>query len=99
MANEDPEYLARVRALECRAAGLSPCLGAVEAHHAGRRGLGQRAHDHTAIPLCHGHHMAWHDARGPFASWVRAKRQEWTEEQILAVQALCQSGHSGGVPW
>jgi len=98
MANEDFAYLERVRLLGCRAFGLSQCGGRVEAHHAGARGLGQRAHDRTAIPLCSWHHRAWHDARGPFADWDRARRRAWAEAEVAAVQAIL-GGTPGGVPW
>lgn len=52
----------------------------VEAHHAGQRGLGKRAHDRTCIPLCRDHHEAWHGGRSPFSDPLA--RQSWTELQI-----------------
>jgi hypothetical protein len=56
----DPTYLAWVRCqscIICELLGLFPrTFRKCEAHHAGPRGLGQTADDHTAIPLCWRHH-------------------------------------------
>lgn len=83
----DPEYLARVRTLRCAAPhGPSGCHGAIEAHHAGPRGLGQRADDRTAIPLCRYHHRAWHDGRGVFADWAHEVRAVWVAAVIAETQ-------------
>lgn len=88
-AGEDPAYLARVRLLVCVARYLSACHGRIEAHHAGRRpGIGRKAHDHTAVPLCSAHHTDWHQAAGAFRGWQRDRRREWADEQIAATRAL-----------
>lgn len=94
MAGEDPDYLERVARLPCCAAGLSPCNGPVQAHHrsTGRvarapvKGGDRRAHDHDAIPLCMGHHDAWHGARQPFKVLVKHEREAWESEQVLRIQ-------------
>jgi hypothetical protein len=56
----DPIYLAWLRCqscIICELLGLYPRnFRKCEAHHAGPRGLGQTADDHTAIPLCWKHH-------------------------------------------
>lgn len=61
--------------------GLSPCpaffAGDVEAHHAGVRGLGQKAGDDTCIPLCSFHHGALTDRRVPFRGWPRGAVKTW----------------------
>lgn len=67
----DLAYLAWVRTLPCRLAALGDCRGPVEADHAGRRGLGQRAPDETCIALCARHHADRHDVRG----WWRGRAQ------------------------
>lgn len=60
---KDPAYLKWLHTLKCVA-----CSGGeiivhqgfsviqIQAHHAGTRGLSQRASDRTAIPLCRYHH-------------------------------------------
>ena len=53
-------WLAFVRSLPCCVCGVTR---GVEAAHTGTRGLGQRADDRTAIPLC----VAHHDRRKPYS--------------------------------
>ena len=93
MAGEDPTYVAEVKQLRCRAAVLGgDCSGGwPDAHHAGPRGLSQRAHDRTCIPLCRRHHREWHDAAGVFRTWRKAERAAWAEEQIAEVQRLVEA--------
>lgn len=83
MAGEDQAYLDRVRELPCAARDLLDfCEGAVEAHHAGSRGVGQKAHDNTAVPFCRRHHRAWHDLGKPFRAMPRDYRPIWMAEVI-----------------
>jgi len=83
MANESPEYLMFVRCLPCRMQMHDPCFGGVEAHHAGRdRGMGQRAHDSTAVPLCRKHHQCYHSLSGPFKTFKKQERRDWCAKQI-----------------
>lgn len=86
MAGEDPDYVSEAHNLPCCARDLHPCLGSVETHHAGVRGLGQRSHDDTVIPLCTLHHRAWHDAQPPFRGWDKFRRREWADAKILETQ-------------
>lgn len=57
------------------------CRGAVEAHHAGEHGQGQKAPDDTCIPLCEAHHrgddIGITRYRGPFAGWPRGAVKAW----------------------
>ena len=85
MAGDCPEFLDHVRRLPCCARGEH--FGHTEAHHAGSRGLGQRASDMTAIPLCTGHHRAWHDCNGVFRGWSKDQRREWVEARIAETRA------------
>lgn len=62
------------------------CDGEIHAHHAGERGLGQKASDLTCIPLCQEHHRNWHDCDGPFADWSKEKRQEFAGAAIEYTQ-------------
>lgn len=80
----DPAYLAWVRSLPCLLAGLG-CEGAVEAHHAGRRGLGQKCPDREAVPLCRRHHRDLTDGQIPFAR--REARRAWERWAIEQTQA------------
>lgn len=96
MAGEDPDYLERVVALTCCAAGLSRCNGPIQAHHPvyGRsarapvKGGDRRSHDHTAIPLCMGHHTAFHASSQPFKVLVRHEKAAWEGEQTLRTQRI-----------
>lgn len=85
----DPAYLAAVRRLPCRLASDGKCLGAVQAHHAGvKPGMGIKAPDDTAIPLCMWHHGAFHGASGFFRDMRAGDRRRWQEQQITAVRQL-----------
>lgn len=86
MAGENGDFVAWVRTQRCRMWLMDACKGPVEAHHAGERGLGQRAHDETCIPLCNKHHRAWHDASGVFKTWRKNQRRDWVRRQIRWAQ-------------
>lgn len=77
-------YMERVRALPCAARGLPrhACTPTMHAHHAGVRGLGQKAHYSTCIPLCSLAHTCWHDAKGFCSDWTKAERAAWAAEKI-----------------
>jgi len=55
----DSRYLAWIRTLPCVICGSRR---GVEAAHTGPRGLGQKASDTSAIPLCHRHHRTGNDS-------------------------------------
>ncbi len=72
---KDPEYLTwlhRYACIVCMGGAIRTIRGAwptpVHAHHAGTRGMGQKASDRTAIPLCRVHHTD-----GPTAAHVLGK--------------------------
>jgi len=83
VAGEDPDYLVWLRHRPCLICAAYPS----DAHHAGRRGLGQKAHDHTALPLCRQHHAAWHDGGDPFRRWTRDDRRAWAEDTAAKLRA------------
>lgn len=59
----DVAYLAWLHTLPCCCnVGQGTCYGAIAAHHAGERGLGQKCPDREAISLCFGHHQDGPDA-------------------------------------
>jgi hypothetical protein len=105
MGGENPAYLRDVKRLRCLAASSpgrhlfpnlpTPCRGPVEAHHAGPRGMGQKAPDDTAIPLCTRHHRDWHGATGLFAGWEAARRRAFAAVAI----ALTRSQHRPQPDW
>lgn len=84
MAGEDDAYREWVRTQPCCApCAPSGCWPNIEAHHAGSSGMGQRAHDHTCIPLCSAHHVpGLHQNAGPFKGWKREQLRDWQDERI-----------------
>lgn len=76
-----------VRHPSIREAPITTCLGQIHAHHAGERGLGQKASDWTCTAFCARHHGEWHDCRGTFAGWGKAQRREWADAQVAATLA------------
>jgi hypothetical protein len=78
----DVDYMVAAKRLPCFAAGLSPCEGAVEADHAGARGLGQKCSDREVLAICTGHHRARTDWSGPFREWTRGQMREWLAQGV-----------------
>lgn len=91
MAGENRAFVAFVHTLKCRMWMQDPCEGPLQAHHAGSRGVGQRAPDDTCIPLCRRHHQAWHDLLPPFRGMSRDERRAWRDAQIEWVRARFKS--------
>ncbi len=87
----DPAFVGYVHTLDCRVAvelnTYRGCEGPIEAHHAGERGLGQRAADDTAIPLCRRCHRNYHDVIGFFAQLDKRERRAWADAQIQIVRS------------
>ena len=80
----DQKHLAFLRTLPCAACGKPPPS---EAHHstAHRAGLGTKAGDLDAFPLCGGPagcHVAFHSARGRFRGWDREARRLWQRSMV-----------------
>jgi hypothetical protein len=84
----DAAYLRRVSELPCCRPPVligpdASCEGPMHAHHAGKRpGVGRKAADDTAIPLCSRHHAQWHEASGVFRYWTRDDRRRWASAAI-----------------
>lgn len=93
-------YMAFVRTLPCAARFISPCSGAMHAHHAGKRpGVGMKCSDFETIPLCRGHHDAWHAGFPPFRYWAQAARREWADENIAFTRKVFADSHrESGLP-
>jgi hypothetical protein len=103
VAGEDPVYARILRTIACRLAYTGRCTGAIEVHHPTHLRHtghdGRRAHDHEAIPLCHGHHVVeLHGLNGFFREFVRAGMRAWHDEEIRAVQALAMPLLKGTLP-
>jgi hypothetical protein len=58
-------------------------LGDVVAHHAG-----PKTNDSTTVPLCFGHHDAWHSANGAFKGMDKEQRRKWAEFAIAETRLL-----------
>lgn len=89
MAGEDEAYLSWIRRQPCAMSNHARRPhGRSEAHHATHgRGLGQRTHDHTAVPLCSLCHAAFHDGREPFLMMTRWEREVWMDEMAAKHRA------------
>lgn len=72
------------------------CRGAIEAHHAGVRGVGQKAPDATCIGLCSHHHRELTDRAGCFAGWPRGALKDWELAVVDRYQELYAVRGDGG---
>jgi len=89
----DMAYMAWIKTLRCMGAMPHKCEGASEAHHAGVRGLGQKAPDRTCIPLCPPAHRAWHDGGDAFKGMGRVSKRAFADTIIKSLNALYESGY------
>ena len=78
----DFDYMGWVKTQPCAARHLGPCSGGIEADHAGRRGLGQKAGDDTCVAMCATHHRARTDHAGVFKHWKREEMRLWLDAQV-----------------
>lgn len=76
-------FMAWVRTQPCLAASAGRCRGGVQAHHAGEHGLGVKAPHMTCIPLCDGHHDAYHDGGHPFSGASKELRRMWAALAVM----------------
>lgn len=86
---KDKAYLRRVSELPCCLCEQDP---ADVAHHPLGGGMGLKAPDHTAIPLCHECHNALHMHNGRFKTMEKWERRQW--EAAMSEQTQEQLGHS-----
>ncbi len=83
-------HLGIVHTLPCWLAATDKrhrCQGPMEADHAGRRGMGQKSHDHEAIPLCQRAHRQRTDWAGIFRPWGKERMRRWLEDGIAWTRA------------
>lgn len=81
----DLKYLAAVRKMPCVLSWgcfYRECKGSVEAAHTGGHGMGQKASDRRAIPLCKGHHT---DLK---TSYHNLGRRRWEAHYSVEVEAI-----------
>lgn len=79
-------YMGWVKQQPCMAIGMSQCIGAVEADHAGERPMGRKAPDDTCIPLCNHHHRQRTDFSGPFRPWDKQRMRAWLDDCIATTR-------------
>lgn len=84
MANEDQSYTDWLRQRPCCSCGGS----GVQVHHRTGAGMGLRAHDHDAMPLCFRCHSDLHCLGGRFSTFSREDLRQWQDEQIAALRAV-----------
>ena len=76
-----PAYLNHIRGIPCLV-----CLNVAEAHHlmiTGGRGMGMKAGDDKAVPLCHRHHMMLHAMGNEYKFWElhEVDAVDWAEKE------------------
>lgn len=77
------EYLDFVREHPCCACGIIPMN---EAHHYGPRGMGEKASDLYAVPLCTKHHREFHD-KGSIGEFLRTVApSQWAEQRRVRTE-------------
>jgi hypothetical protein len=86
-AGSDIARLDWTRAQPCMLWGPE-CQGRSEAHHAGKNpGVGMKAGDATAVPLCGRHHRQITDKTGRFRSMSREEMRDLQDEWVADAQA------------
>lgn len=93
----DRAYMAWIRRQPCcaRETATTPCQGRVEADHAGRRGIGQKADDRTCIPLCRNHHRERTDFSGTFRYHDHESMRAWLAIMVEYHQTMYERVSSG----
>jgi hypothetical protein len=88
-------FMLWVKALPCMCSlyawqhGEHPCGGEVEADHDSRgRGLSQKSHDSTVIPLCRQHHYDRQNVAGYFRGYTRAELHAWVDRAQAHVRMV-----------
>lgn len=80
------DRLEQLRTMECALTLYDPFAphdGPIDAHHhTGHRGIGIKSDDSKTFPLCHKHHMDFHDAKGIFRDWNKQRRREWQDQMV-----------------
>lgn len=78
-----------VKTLPCCCPQPHVCVGATEAHHAGKKpGMKLKANDDTVIPLCTQGHQQCEDFHGPFSRFDHDSMRAWLDAQIARAREL-----------
>jgi len=84
--DRSPEYLAWIRTLGCvvcaRVNGSVTVIEAAHTNALGARGIGQKASDFSAVPLCSGHHREYPD------SYHRLSEKEFSHKHGLDLNEI-----------
>lgn len=92
MAGEDRDRCKWVKTLACLAPGAPRgCSPVTEAHHAGRRGVGQKCPDAETVPLCSQHHADWESGWGAFRGWDQEQRRAFTAAALATTETRWQA--------
>lgn len=70
------------------------CDGAIEAHHAGKRGMGQKSDDDTCLPLCSHHHHLRTNHLEVFSNWYPGTLRSWEDFLIDRYRSAWRRGES-----
>ena len=90
MANENRPYLLWLSTHPCAVPGCHDRSG--PPHHPRHDvGLGRRAHDHRAVPICHQHHVELHAKNGAFLGWPNDRLRAWLDATGAALRQLFES--------
>lgn len=58
------------------------CSPDLDIHHRTGAGMALKADDEKTFPLCHRHHMDFHQQRGLFRLWSKEAKHRWQDEMI-----------------
>lgn len=84
-------FMLWVKTLPCMLYQLDSgrCCGAVEADHDSRgRGLSQKSHDSTVVPLCMQHHYDRQNHAGYFRTYTREQMHAWVDAAQAHVRRM-----------
>jgi hypothetical protein len=85
---KDPDYLATLRKGWCLMCGRHEGVTIVPHHHTERRGLGQKADDRDAFPLCTWCHDDFHAGRGRFKGLDHEQRTQWQDRCVKLAHVI-----------
>ena len=93
MAGEDPDYIHWLKGQPCNQCGAQR---GCDAHHRTGAGMGMRAHDHLAMPMCRYCHDTFHASSGSFKTMEKQARRAYQDEAIQRCRRVYSSKAPGG---
>jgi len=98
MAGEDRNYTVWLSWRRCCAPG--GCGKLAECHHPRHDvGMGLRAHDHRAVPLCRQDHIDIEQHDGRFAGWTKEQVAEWCDLMAAHYRRIYLDTENGLIPF